>query len=425
MNESININPDVNIKEEEYLRLLGYTQDYKLEGRPRELADWARDWYNKNGKPWVYSIPSTSINLANQKLLIDGIELSSKKLLKQFVETDTNRVILAAVSAGEECENKARKLWAEGKPDEYFFLEVYGSAVVEHLITQTGFKFCEWGEQNNYAVLPNYSPGYAGWNIEDQHNLFQLINRKNGNLKDRISVLETGMLKPKKSLLAVFGLTKELEKVKNIQGLIPCETCSLRSCRYRRAPFKHPRKLIEDVRNLQPSENIEQKIKSPLTSNVKYSVNPKALEKWSKEKLRLNFCEDNSVEAKFCYQGSTCSNMGHSLMFEYHIKLGSPEENYKINFLECKPVDDGYKFMCEYIKEPNQFMKIMNKEKPYLGKSFYEVIDWKRQFSPEGCYCKSESREHKWGLAFEVLHYALTEYENKKSNISINEKIIS
>lgn len=255
MNELINVNPDVNVKEEEYLRLLGYPENYQLEGRPRELADRVIEWYNKNGKPWIYSIPSTSIELTNEKLSIDDVEFSSKKLLKQFVETDTQRAMLVAVSAGAECENKARELWEEGKPDEYFFLEVYGSAVVEHLVTQTGFKFCEWGEKNNYAVLPHYSPGYAGWNIEDQHNLFQLIERKNVNLKERLSVLETGMLKPKKSLLAVFGLTRELEKVKNLMKLIPCETCSLRSCRYRRVPFRKHRLQIEDIPNLQVSNN--------------------------------------------------------------------------------------------------------------------------------------------------------------------------
>ena len=37
--------PDVNVLPEEYVRLLGYPRGWVLEGRARELADWARDWY--------------------------------------------------------------------------------------------------------------------------------------------------------------------------------------------------------------------------------------------------------------------------------------------------------------------------------------------------------------------------------------------
>ena len=37
--------PEVDVLPEEYVRLLGYPRGWVLEGRARELADWARDWY--------------------------------------------------------------------------------------------------------------------------------------------------------------------------------------------------------------------------------------------------------------------------------------------------------------------------------------------------------------------------------------------
>ena len=252
MKEIINSNPDIDIEEDEYIRLLGYPPGYKLEGRSKELADCARNWYLENGKPWIYAIPAKTLDTSNGKLLINNIEFSSKKLLKQLKESDSQSAMLVAVSAGAECENKACELWDEGKPDEYFFLEVFGSAVVEHLITQIGFTFCEQGEKIGFAVLPHYSPGYPGWDIKDQHKLLDLIKQKN-NLPGEISVLDTGMLNPRKSLLAVFGITNHLDGVKNLHELIPCETCSLYSCEYRRAPFKRYRLQIEDVRRLQNS----------------------------------------------------------------------------------------------------------------------------------------------------------------------------
>jgi hypothetical protein len=157
--------------------------------------------------------------------------------------------MLVAVSAGRECEEKARQLWLEEKPDEYFFLEMYGSAVVEHLVTAAGARLCSWAEQQSMAVLPHYSPGYPEWDISDQRKLLELIRQ--GNFREEIQALNTGMLRPKKSLLAVFGITRQVSRVRNLRELIPCERCSMQSCRYRRAPYTYPRNRIEDVRQLQ------------------------------------------------------------------------------------------------------------------------------------------------------------------------------
>ena len=335
MNEFINIKPDINVRESEYKRLLGYPSDYELEDRARELADWAREWYNENGKPWIYAIQIDKLSTSNENLIIGDIELSSKRLRNQFAEAETDSAMLTVVSAGKECEEKAHQLWLEGKPDEYFFLEIYGSAVVEHLVMTAGFRFCDWAEKNNMMVLPHYSPGYPGWKVEDQEKILQLIEQnKTHDLPGEIHLLQSGMLKPKKSMLALFGITKNISKIRNLKELIPCESCSLANCQYRRVPYKNPRRQIEDIRKLQSGNNESlngnEKIESVLTQNAKYSVSQKALRKWSDERLQLNFMNDNSIEAKFRYEGTTCSNMGRKLEFDYRIKLSSQDEGYKI-----------------------------------------------------------------------------------------------
>ncbi len=422
MNELIDIQPDINVIESEYKRLLGYPSGYELEDRARELADWARQWFNENGKPWVYAVQLDRLDTSKENLRIGNIELSSKRLRNQFAEAETDSAMLAVVSAGKECEEKAHQLWLEGKPDEYFFLEVYGSAIVEHLVATTGFRFCDWAEKNNLMVLPHYSPGYPGWKVEDQEKILELIKQnKTHNLPGEIYLFESGMLKPKKSMLALFGITKNVSKARNLKDLIPCDSCSLANCQYRRVPYKNPCRQIEDICKLQSGNNEPSSGKAlsepVLTQNAKYSVSQKALQKWSEERLQLNFLNDNSIEAKFRYEGTTCSNLGRKLEFDYQIKLSSQEEGYKITRLDCSPSnnDDGYKFMCEYLRNPKELINNIENEKPQFGKPLNEILNWERQFSPDGCYCRAESRNHKWGLAFEVLHYTLVQYENKKS----------
>jgi hypothetical protein len=253
MFELLDTKPDLNVQEAEYKRLLGYPNHHKLDGKAQELADWARQWYAENGKPWVYARQADELDISNGTLRINGFEFSSKRLCDQLVDARAHSVMLVAVSAGKECEEKARQLWREEKPDEYFFLEVYGSAVVEHLITTTGFRFCAWAEQHHAAILPHYGPGYPGWEVADQFRLLELIRRKKGgDLPGKIQVMDTGMLRPKKSQLAVFGITKQVGRVRDLRELIPCETCSMPSCQYRRKPYNYFRRQIEEALRLQP-----------------------------------------------------------------------------------------------------------------------------------------------------------------------------
>ncbi len=107
----------------------------------RELADWARQWYAQNGQPWVYARQSESLSIINGSILIDGVTFTSPRLQKTLHEAEAHSAILVAVSAGPEVADEAAKLWKEEKPDEYFFLEIFGSAVVEHLTTMTGRGF--------------------------------------------------------------------------------------------------------------------------------------------------------------------------------------------------------------------------------------------------------------------------------------------
>jgi hypothetical protein len=169
--------------------------------------------------------------------MIDGVRFYSGALRRRFEQAAAGSAVLAAVSAGPEIEQEAQKLWREEKPDEYYFLEVLGSAVVERLTTMTGARLSAWAEGREMAVLPHYSPGYPEWDIAEQSRLLGLLKGA-GNLSGNLEALESGALRPKKSLLAVFGLTRHTGGVRRLTELVACESCSLASCQYRRRSGK-------------------------------------------------------------------------------------------------------------------------------------------------------------------------------------------
>jgi hypothetical protein len=232
--------PKLDVQESEYVRLLGFPRRHALEGRARELADWARAWYAEHGRPWIFARPAGGVSVGPGAICVAGTEFVSERLQAPFAAAEAHDAMLVAVSAGPECEQHARRCWQEDKPDEYFFLEIFGSAVVESLVTLAAARICAWADQNEVGVLPHYSPGYSGWNVADQVRLWALVRGNNGApFPGELEVLPTGMLRPKKSLLTVFGLTRHPEKLQRGSRLIPCENCSLPRCQYRRAAYRH------------------------------------------------------------------------------------------------------------------------------------------------------------------------------------------
>lgn len=408
MLEILDTRPVVDVADAEYWRLLGYPRDHEPSERARELAAWARRWYAEHGRPWVY-LREAQLEVGQDTLKFDGAEFFSPRLRELFREAGVQRAMFVAVSAGRGCEEYARQLWQESKPDEYFFLEIFGSAVVEQLCATLSGRICEFADRDGLMAVPHYSPGYTGWDIADQNKLFELIARGvDQPWPEPLQVLSSGMLKPKKSLLAVVGLApRTAEGLADVRR-VPCESCGLSPCAYRRAAYRHaPVAQANGSAGAKPAASAA----PGLTRGAAYSVSSRALAKWSSERVHVTPRADGSVEAVFRFDGTTCSNMGVPLAFEYRVELSGPAEGYRVLSAACQPVagEDGYQQMCAYLNDGDALMQAIAAAPPLLGRPLDEVLSWKREAAPTGCYCTANSRAHKWGLALEAIHYTLAQ----------------
>jgi hypothetical protein len=411
--ELMDTTPAVNVDEAEYRRLLGYPQGHIPGERAMELSAWARQWYAEFGQPWVY-LREANLQVANDALRIDGTLFQSKQLHDHLLQAGAQRAILVAVSAGRACEEHARRLWEDSKPDEYFFLEMYGSAVVEHLMATMSGRICDLAEPNGFVAVPHYSPGYTGWDIADQNKLFDLIARGlQRPLPEPLEVMVSGMLRPKKSLLAVVGLALNSSAGASHARVVPCENCSFSPCNYRRLPYRHASILSDKSSETEAPASPITRPTAPLTRDAKYSVNTRALRKWAQERVKIEQRDDGSILATFRFDGTTCSSNGHPLAFEYVLSLSSADNRYTIGQADCRPVagDEGHTYMCAYLNDADTLMEEIAAEKPLLGQPLDDVLNWTRTAAPAGCYCTAVSRAHKWGLALEAIHFTLAQTE--------------
>lgn len=409
--ELLDTRPSVDVQEDEYRRLLGYPKTYAPGERALELSAWARRWYAENGRPWVY-LREVDLQVGDDALRIEGTDFQSKQLHDHLLQAKAQRAMLVAVSAGKNCEEHARSLWEESKPDEYFFLEMYGSAVVEHLMATMSGRICDLAEPNGFMAVPHYSPGYTGWNVADQNKLFDLITRGlTRPFPESLEVMTSGMLRPKKSLLAVVGLAPNIGRGPESARIVPCESCSFSPCNYRRTPYRHATLPAEKA----ATSREHPAAISPLTRGARYSVNARALRKWAQERVRVEQHNDGSVSAMFRFDGTTCSSQGHPLAFEYALALSGPDDGYVIRQAVCRPAtgDEGHTYMCAYLNDADTLMREISEEKPLLGRPIDDVLSWSRDAAPAGCYCTASSRAHKWGLALEAIHFTLAQAETR------------
>jgi hypothetical protein len=148
---------------------------------------------------------------------------------------------------------------------------------------------------------------------------------------------------------------------------------------------------------------------APKNQIANYTVNANALRRWAAERLSLTTHANGAVDAVFRYDGTTCTNMGRPLAFDYFVKLGSREDGYPILEQYCQPApgDTGHTYMCRYMNNAEHLMVAIGREKPLVGQPLDNVLSWHRPNDPAGCFCEPASRKHKWGLVLETIQYAL------------------
>ncbi len=413
MREIFDASPVVNVAEAEYRRLLGYPSHYAPGERAEELAAWARHWFAEHGRPWIYLSEAELELVGNGVLRIGGKEFQSRQLHDHLQQLGARRVMLMAVSAGLECEEHARQLWEAAKPDEYFFLEMFGSAVVEHLVAATNSRVCDLAEREGLMAVPHYSPGYGGWDIAEQNKLFALITGSAKRLlPGPLEVLTSGMLRPKKSLLAVIGLAPAVARAAGAVSAGPCESCSFSPCQYRRRAYRYDGRVATATE--QPKTHSAEFPTVSRLSAVAYTVSARALKKWAGERVSLVPRADGGVEACFRFDGTTCSNSGQPLAFEYIVSLGPPELGRPILRADCRPApgDEGHKKMCAYLSDADALMTAIAGERPpLLDRPLDDIFTWSRTSASSGCHCAADGRAHKWGLALEAIHYTLAHPE--------------
>ena len=201
----------------EALRYLGAKQDDAAAG---VLVDVA---YLKlrNEVQARYVLRKHGVSVDAEGVTLDvGVRFTSRDLAAHLKGCD--RVLLLGATLGSRVDVAIRRL-ALGSVAEGAAAQAVAAALIESYCDSVQAE----AETDGLAQRPRFSPGYGDWRLEEQKQLFAVLD-----CAKRIGLTLTDglMMAPSKSVTAIIGLSENVECVWN-----KCVTCKNINCPYRDA----------------------------------------------------------------------------------------------------------------------------------------------------------------------------------------------
>lgn len=171
----------------------------------------------------LYSVVMLDGELKDDQLTVNETVLNVGKIIARGLK-GSRRFALFTASAGE-----AFQHWTEEIEEDdilmKFVADSLGSEIAEAVAEALQQDLAARGEAMQLSITNRFSPGYCGWSVAEQHLLFPLL----GNERSGITLSESGLMYPIKSVSGIIGMGKSVR-------LYPytCALCDFKDCFRRR-----------------------------------------------------------------------------------------------------------------------------------------------------------------------------------------------
>ncbi len=167
-----------------------------------------------------------NIMLANERksIQIKDFEFRIKgRIFKELMGTE--KLALFLCTAGSDISTLSKKLMKEKEMLDGYIYDVIGSLAVEKAMDIIQHQFAEKMAGEGYNITNRYSPGYCGWQTEEQFKLFQLLPDNFCNVR----LTDSALMNPIKSISGIIGIGKNVH-----YNEYNCDLCDAVNCIYRK-----------------------------------------------------------------------------------------------------------------------------------------------------------------------------------------------
>jgi hypothetical protein len=228
---TFNINfSDLDLGPDQIERVLGKTGDESREMVMDLIYEVLEDSARVCDIRAEYAIyKGVEFNSEIKSVAINDIQFNIGKIIwGQIRKSESVAVFLC--TAGEEIGHLARKLLAEKDFLRGYIYDIAGSEIVEAAADIMQEKLREEAGALQMSITNRFSPGYCGWNVSEQHNLFRLLPENFCS----ISLTESALMIPIKSVSGIIGLGRDVRF-----RPYTCNLCDKENCIYRNVKQRH------------------------------------------------------------------------------------------------------------------------------------------------------------------------------------------
>lgn len=207
----------------EAIRYLGYKNNTADEQTLRLIEEAFTEIKKVSNEKYIYSVLELN-RTETQKLYFGNIATDSHGLNRALKGCD--KVILFAATLGTEVD-RLQSRQSVMNMAKAVVIQACAAAYLEKYCDECQNQIAKKVKQEGYFLRPRFSPGYGDFSIEYQENIMQILDCAK---KIGLTVTDSYMLSPKKSITAVIGMSRTDEKFHQ-HG---CEVCGNINCDFRR-----------------------------------------------------------------------------------------------------------------------------------------------------------------------------------------------
>ncbi len=214
------------ISKERVFRLLGQ-KDKGVSGRLSKKIDRHIAGLKKIIQTKVLYTTKKIRKIEGGTLTLEGnIKLKSAKLSKTLRKCDQVTFFLATI--GEQVDNVIKTSLKQKKLSDAYICDAIGSAAVEATVEDFQNKMDSKIKEKNQSTTLRFSPGYCDWKINEQKQVFSVLE----NDLIGVDLNESYLMAPRKSVSGVFGIGSS--KLVDKDETNPCRLCGMHTCVARR-----------------------------------------------------------------------------------------------------------------------------------------------------------------------------------------------
>ena len=214
----------IRIEEGELLKLLG-EQPGMTDAHTSGLLDhYIRECIQISSPAGAYVLVEAAGSGTRDSIAIQGKVFNTGKIVHRMLR-NAEFYAFFLVTLGPEPEIMASSLLTSGNYLEGYLADLVASALVDSVTDQLEEQVRILAGDHSLRTTNRYSPGYCSWNVSEQKKLFSLFPEGCCG----ISLLESSLMKPVKSVSGLIGLGTRVEYQD-----YPCEPCPMKNCSYRK-----------------------------------------------------------------------------------------------------------------------------------------------------------------------------------------------